>query len=90
MECVVIGAGINGIINCDLACSALVMISRWSIVLNRGTGTSYGNAGILAAGAVLPVTVQGLIAKIPQNGSVENIHLCFYAGVIYHVYCRFW
>jgi len=65
MKCVVIGAGINGL-------STAIWLQRFGhdvTLVDRaepGAGTSYGNAGILAAGAVLPVTVPGLIAKIPK------------------------
>jgi D-amino-acid dehydrogenase len=65
MKCVVIGAGINGL-------STAIWLQRLGHdvkLVDRaepGSGTSYGNAGILAAGAVLPVTVPGLIAKIPK------------------------
>ena len=65
MKCVVIGAGINGL-------STAIWLQRFGhdvTLIDRaepGTGTSYGNAGILAAGAVLPVTAPGLIAKIPK------------------------
>ncbi len=65
MKCVVIGAGINGL-------SSAIWLQRFGhdvTLVDRaepGVGTSYGNAGILAAGAVLPVTVPGLIAKIPK------------------------
>ena len=65
MKCVVIGAGINGL-------STAIWLQRFGhdvTLVDRaepGSGTSYGNAGILAAGAVLPVTVPGLIAKIPK------------------------
>jgi len=65
MKCVVIGAGINGL-------STAIWLQRFGHdvkLVDRaepGSGTSYGNAGILAAGAVLPVTVPGLIAKIPK------------------------
>ena len=65
MKCVVIGAGINGL-------SSAIWLQRFGhdvTLVDRaepGAGTSYGNAGILAAGAVLPVTVPGLIAKIPK------------------------
>ena len=65
MKCVVIGAGINGL-------SSAIWLQRFGhdvTLVDRaepGAGTSYGNAGILAAGAVLPVTVPGLIVKIPK------------------------
>ena len=65
MKCVVIGAGINGL-------STAIWLQRFGhdvTLVDRaepGSRTSYGKAGILAAGAVLPVTVPGLIAKIPQ------------------------
>ena len=65
MRCVVIGAGINGL-------STAIWLQRFGhdvMLVDRaepGSGTSYGNAGILAAGAVLPVTVPGLITKIAK------------------------
>ena len=65
MKCVVIGAGINGL-------STAIWLQRFGhdvTLVDRaepGAGTSYGNAGVLAAGAVLPVTVPGLISKIPS------------------------
>ena len=65
MKCAVIGAGINGL-------STAIWLQRYGhdvTLVDRvepGAGTSYGNAGILAAVAVLPVTVPGLIAKIPK------------------------
>lgn len=65
MKCVVIGAGINGL-------STAIWLQRFGhdvTLVDRaepGAGTSFGNAGILAAGAVLPVTVPGLITKIPK------------------------
>ena len=65
MKCVVIGAGINGL-------STAIWLQRFGhdvTLVDRaepGAGTSYGNAGILAAGAVLPVTVSGLTTKIPK------------------------
>ena len=65
MKCVVIGAGINGL-------STAIWLQRFGhdvTLVDRaepGAGTSYGNAGILAAGAVLPVPVPGLLAKIPK------------------------
>ena len=51
---VVVGAGIVGV-------SSAIWLHRAA----PGTGTSHGNAGVLAACAVAPVTAPGLIAKAP-------------------------
>lgn len=61
---VVIGAGIVGV-------STAIWLQRAGInavLVDRGgpaSGTSYGNAGVLAAASVVPVTVPGLIGKAP-------------------------
>ena len=61
----VAGAGIVGI-------SCAIWLQRAghkvTVVDRRGpaSGTSYGNAGVLAAGAVVPVTVPGLMGKAPR------------------------
>lgn len=61
---VIIGAGIVGV-------SAAIWLQRSGInatLLDKGgpaAGTSYGNAGVLAAASVVPVTVPGLIGKAP-------------------------
>ena len=61
---VVVGAGIVGV-------SAAIWLARAGrnvTLLDRlapGEGTSHGNAGILAACAMVPVTVPGLISKAP-------------------------
>lgn len=61
---VVIGAGIVGV-------STALWLRRKGVdvvLLDRqgpASGTSYGNAGVLAAASVVPVTVPGLIAKAP-------------------------
>ena len=87
MKCVVIGAGINGL-------STAIWLQRFGhdvTLVDRaepGAGTSYGNAGILAAGAVLPVTVPGLIAKIPK-WFCRNTLPCFCGGGICRGCCRF-
>ena len=53
MKCVVIGAGINGL-------STAIWLQRFGhdvTLVDRaepGAGTSYGNAGVLAAGAFCP------------------------------------
>jgi len=64
-EVVIIGAGIVGV-------SAAIWLQRAGInvtLLDKGgpaSGTSYGNAGVLAAASVVPVTVPGLIGKAPR------------------------
>ena len=61
---VVVGAGIVGV-------SSAIWLQRAGAqvtIIDRaapGTGTSHGNAGVLAACAVAPVTAPGLIAKAP-------------------------
>ena len=61
---VIIGAGIVGV-------STAIWLQRAGVkvtLVDRGgpaSGTSYGNAGVLAAAAVVPVTVPGLIGKAP-------------------------
>ena len=61
----VIGAGIVGV-------STAIWLLRKGhevVLIDRegpAAGTSYGNAGVLAACAVVPVTVPGLIAKAPK------------------------
>ncbi len=61
---VVIGAGIVGV-------SAGIWLRRFGAdvtIIDRaapGTGTSHGNAGVLAACAMVPVTTPGLLAKSP-------------------------
>ena len=64
LHCVVVGAGIVGVSTAlFLARSGaqVTLIDR----LAPGEGTSHGNAGILAACAMVPVTVPGLISKAP-------------------------
>ena len=62
---IVVGAGIVGV------CTALELQKRGWIVsiidrLAPGEGCSFGNAGILAAQAVVPVAVPGILAKVPR------------------------
>lgn len=62
---VVVGAGIVGV-------SSAIWLQRagFSVTLldreGPAAGTSYGNAGILAASAIIPVTVPGLWKKAPR------------------------
>lgn len=62
---IVIGAGIVGV-------SSAIWLKRFGhdvTIIDRdgpGQGTSYGNAGLLAACAMVPVTTPGLIAKAPK------------------------
>lgn len=63
-HCVVIGAGIVGV-------STAIWLRRAGVevtVIDRGapgTGTSHGNAGVLASCAMVPVTGPGLLRKTP-------------------------
>ena len=62
---VIIGAGIVGV-------STAIWLQRKGVdvvLVDKGgpaSGTSYGNAGVLAAASVVPVTVPGLIGKAPK------------------------
>ncbi|WP_420011905.1 FAD-dependent oxidoreductase [Tateyamaria sp.] len=60
----VAGAGIVGI-----SCAIWLQRAGYHVtVVDRAgpaSGTSHGNAGVLAAGAVVPVTVPGLMRKAP-------------------------
>ncbi len=62
---VVIGAGIVGV-------STAVWLQRDGhdvVLIDRGepgSGTSYGNGGVLASASVVPVTVPGLMARAPR------------------------
>lgn len=62
---IVVGAGIVGV------CSGLELQRRgWSVtIIDRlapGEGCSFGNAGILAARAVVPVSMPGILKKVPK------------------------
>lgn len=65
MKVAVIGAGIVGV-------STAIWLLRKGhevVLIDRegpAAGTSYGNAGVLAACAVVPVTVPGLVSKAPK------------------------
>ncbi len=65
-KCVaVIGAGIVGVstaIWLQRSGNEVTLIDR----LGPGEGTSYGNGGILASCSIVPVTVPGLIGKVPS------------------------
>ncbi len=62
---VVVGAGIVGV------CTGLELQRRgWAVTLidrlEPGQGCSFGNAGILAAQAVVPIALPGLAAQVPR------------------------
>lgn len=62
---IVVGAGIVGV------CTGLELQKRgWTVTLidrqAPGEGASFGNAGILAAQAVVPVAMPGLLQKVPR------------------------
>lgn len=64
-EAIVVGAGIVGV------CSALELQKRgWTVTLidrlEPGAGCSFGNAGILAAQAVVPVAMPGIQKRVPK------------------------
>lgn len=64
MKVIVVGAGIVGV-------STAIWLQRGghdvTIVDREGpaSGTSHGNAGVLAAGAIIPVTAPGLLGRAP-------------------------
>lgn len=61
----IIGAGIVGVSTAIWALRdgfSVTLIDR----ADPGEGTSFGNAGLLASSAIVPVTVPGLLAKAPR------------------------
>ncbi|WP_420860554.1 NAD(P)/FAD-dependent oxidoreductase [Algirhabdus cladophorae] len=64
MKVIVVGAGIVGV-----SCAIWLQRAGHSVTLldraGPASGTSHGNAGVLAAGAVVPVTTPGLLKKVP-------------------------
>ena len=65
---VIAGAGIVGVstaIWLQRAGHAVTLVDR----MDGAMRTSYGNAGVLAAGAILPVPVPGLAWKLPKMRS---------------------
>ena len=64
MNIIVVGAGIVG-----MSCAIWLQREGHSVTIvdqtGPATGTSHGNAGVLAAGAVVPVTTPGLIKRAP-------------------------
>jgi D-amino-acid dehydrogenase len=65
MHIVVVGAGIVGV-----SCAIWLQRSGHEVTLvdraGPASGTSHGNAGVLAAGAVIPVTTPGLLVRAPR------------------------
>jgi len=62
---VVVGAGIVGI----ATALCLQRHGRDVVLIDRlepGEGASFGNAGVLASSSIIPVTVPGLLAKVPK------------------------
>ena len=64
MNIIVAGAGIVGV-----SCAIWLQRAGHDVTIvdrtGPASGTSHGNAGVLAAGAVIPVTTPGLIRKAP-------------------------
>ncbi|MGB1209416.1 MAG: FAD-dependent oxidoreductase, partial [Paracoccaceae bacterium] len=64
MQVIVVGAGIVGV-----SCAIWLQRGGHDVTLvdraGPASGTSHGNAGVLAAGAVIPVTTPGLLARAP-------------------------
>jgi D-amino-acid dehydrogenase len=64
MKVIVVGAGIVGV-----SCAVWLQRSGHDVTIvdraGPASGTSHGNAGVLAAGAIIPVTVPGLLQRAP-------------------------
>ena len=64
MKVIVVGAGIVGV-----SCAIWLQRGGHDVTLvdraGPAEGTSHGNAGVLAAGAILPVTTPGILGKAP-------------------------
>lgn len=64
MNVIVVGAGIVGI-----SCAIWLQRGGCDVTLvdrsGPASGTSHGNAGVLAAGAIIPVTTPGLLGRAP-------------------------
>lgn len=64
MQIIVVGAGIVGV-----SCALWLRHSGHDVTIvdrtGPASGTSYGNAGVLAAGAVVPVTTPGFLRRAP-------------------------
>jgi len=65
MRVIVVGAGIVGV-----SCAIWLQRSGHDVTIvdraGPASGTSHGNAGVLAAGAVIPVTTPGIIKNAPR------------------------
>ena len=65
MKVIVVGAGIVGV-----SCAIWLQRGGHDVTLvdraGPASGTSHGNAGVLAAGAIIPVTTPGLLARAPR------------------------
>ena len=64
MNVIVVGAGIVGV-----SCAIWLQRSGYDVTIvdrtGPASGTSHGNAGVLAAGAIIPVTTPGLLGHAP-------------------------
>lgn len=64
MDVIVVGAGIVGV-----SCAIWLQRDGHKVTLvdraGPASGTSHGNAGVLAAGAIIPVTTPGLLRRAP-------------------------
>ena len=80
---IVAGAGIVGV-------STAIWLQRFGYqvkLIDRAgpaSGTSYGNAGVLAAGSVIPVTTPGLISKSPRMLLDPNKPLFLKYSYLFH------
>ncbi len=67
-QIIVIGAGITGV-----CCAEWLRREGWSVTLvdrvvpGDPAQTSYGNAGLLARNAIIPVSVPGLLREVPKK-----------------------
>ena len=82
---IVAGAGINGVSSAiwlQRAGHDVVLIDR----AGPASGTSYGNAGVLAAGSIIPITTPGLLAKIPKCYLILTHHFLSVGGICLKLY----
>ena len=72
-DVIVVGAGIVGL----STALWLQRAGRRVLLVDRegpAAGTSYGNAGVLAAASIVPVTVPGLWKKAPRMALIVSSH----------------
>ncbi|MEM0923748.1 MAG: FAD-dependent oxidoreductase, partial [Pseudomonadota bacterium] len=67
MQIIVVGAGITGVATALILARAGQSVTLIDRLAPGDPGqTSFGNAGILASAGVVPVSVPGLLSKVPR------------------------